>query len=101
MLPAKREAAAVSNGLSFNSVADPDLRSGAFFTPGSRTGMGGGGIQSQDPGILFFGLKVLEFFDANPDPGFGPPWTRSRDGKNRIRVKQSFTIRNTVENIYR
>ncbi len=57
MLPAKREAAAVSNGLSFNSVADPDLRSGAFFTPGSRTGMGGGGDSEPGSGDLVFWVK--------------------------------------------
>jgi hypothetical protein len=31
--------------------------------------------------ISFFGLKRLEFIDADPDPGFCQPWIR--DGKNR------------------
>jgi hypothetical protein len=55
-------------------------------------------IQSQDPGssmnipdLIFerlgsvFGLKILQFFDADTDPGSCQPWVR--DGKYRIRDK--------------
>jgi hypothetical protein len=30
-----------------------------------------------------FGLKILNFFDSDPDPGSCQPWIR--DGKSRIR----------------
>jgi hypothetical protein len=82
------------------SDADPDPRSGAFLTPGSviRDGQ-----QNQDPNPgsvmnipdhisvsleTIFGLKILQFFDADadPDPGSGiflildPGWKHSDPG---------------------
>jgi hypothetical protein len=61
------------------SVTDPDPGSGAFLTPGSGSGSGmeknpepGSGIRDEHPGSCkyqFFRLKVLKFFDADPDPG--------------------------------
>jgi hypothetical protein len=33
----------------------------------------------------FFELKILKFFDANPDSGSCQPWIMDPDGKNQIR----------------
>ncbi len=72
-----------------SSVADPDPGSGAFLTPGS--GMGrksayGSGIRDKQPGSYFlelrnhlFGVKILKFFDADPESGIET--FRIRDGK--------------------
>jgi hypothetical protein len=63
------------------SVADPDL---VLFDPWIRD-PGLKKVQIQDPGsmmnipgniffenlVLIFGLKILEFFDADPDPRSG------------------------------
>jgi hypothetical protein len=60
------------------SVADPDLGQGVFLTPGPGSGMGrksapGSGIRDEQPGSyflelrnLFFWVKILKFFDADP-----------------------------------
>jgi hypothetical protein len=85
------------------SVADPG--SGAVLTPGSRMGnksRSGSGMNITDhiseslETIFLGGVKILEFFDADPDPGSGNLFDiRSgvRDGKNSIRNKR---IRNTA-----
>jgi hypothetical protein len=46
-----------------------------------------------------FGLKILKFFDADPDPGSFFPGIR--DGKIRIRVKHpgSFTMPPCDDNV--
>jgi hypothetical protein len=43
----------------------------------------------------FFGLKILKFFDADPDPGSVNPGSGIRDGKSQIRDKhpESVTLR--------
>jgi hypothetical protein len=66
----------------FSSVADPDPGSGAFLAPGSGIRIGkpgwkksGSGIQNVIPDHISdrletnFGLKILKFFYADPDPG--------------------------------
>jgi hypothetical protein len=51
----------------------------------------GSGIWDEHPRSYFrelrliFGLKILKFFDADPDPGSGILWSWIRDGKIRIR----------------
>jgi hypothetical protein len=45
-----------------NSVADPDLGSGAFFAPGSGMGKkSGSGIRDEKPGSYFRELRNLFF----------------------------------------
>jgi hypothetical protein len=53
------------------SVADPNPGSGAFLTPGS-------GIPEHISESLetIFRVKILKFFDTDPDPG----WTNSGPG---------------------
>jgi hypothetical protein len=62
--------------------------SGDFLTPESGMGKNpepGSGIREEHPGYYFFeyllpyqffGLKILEFFDADPGPGSCQPWIR-------------------------
>jgi hypothetical protein len=61
-----------------SSGADPDPRSGAFLTPGS--GMGKKSRSGSGMNIphhiserleTIFQIKILNFFDGDPDPGFG------------------------------
>jgi hypothetical protein len=90
------------------SVVDPDPGLGAFLTPGSgmgRKSASGSGIRDEQPGsyflelrnnfVVFFGVKILKFFDE--DPGSGMETVRIRDGKRRIRDKYpgSATLRPT------
>jgi hypothetical protein len=61
------------NGLSESNVADPDPGSGALWTPGSGMGKksrSGFAPKSYFPELRksFVGLKLLKFFDADPDP---------------------------------
>ncbi len=49
-----------------HSVADPDLGSGAFLTPGSGMNIPDHFSESLQ---TILGLKVLQFFDVDPDPG--------------------------------
>jgi hypothetical protein len=81
----------IVNPLDRPSVADLDPGSGAFLTTGS-------GIRIRDPGWkkiriwdehhfsgsldTVFGLKILKFFDANPDPESGIFLIRDREWKN-------------------
>ncbi len=72
------------------SVADPDLESGAFLTPGSgmgRKSASRAGIRDEQSGsyfpelwnhfFVFFLVKILKFFDV--DPGSGMETVRIRD----------------------
>jgi hypothetical protein len=78
-------------------VADPDPGSGAFLSPGSgmgRKSASGSRIRDEQPGTYFlelrthffgfFGVKILKFFDADPetvqirDPG----WKKVGSGIN-------------------
>jgi len=65
------------------SVADPDLGSGAFLSPGSGLEKNSG---SEDPRSYLLklrnssGLKILKLFHADPDPGFGMEKFGSRIG---------------------
>jgi hypothetical protein len=59
-------------------VADPDPGSGAFMIPDPGKNLDpdlGSGMKVQDHFSEcqkhFFGLKILKFFDAIPDPGSG------------------------------
>jgi hypothetical protein len=58
----------------------PGVRKEKDPDPGSRINI---------PDLIFenmvavFGLKMLKFFYANPDPGSWKPWIR--DGRSRIR----------------
>jgi hypothetical protein len=72
------------------SVADPDLGSGAFLTPGSGMGKksgSGSGMNllnhiSESLETIFW-VNVLKFFHAVPDPGSGnlfDPESGIRDG---------------------
>jgi hypothetical protein len=82
----------VEKPLCLISVADPG--SGAFLTPGSGVGKksrSGSGIQIPYIFLIdkkqFFGLKILKFFYADPNPVSGIFLTLdpgSRDGKIRI-----------------
>jgi hypothetical protein len=52
------------------------LGSGAVLTAGSGSGIWNGGLRIRDEHLgshfrvkLFFGLKILRFCDADPDPG--------------------------------
>jgi hypothetical protein len=68
-----------------SSVADPDPGSGAFLTPGS------GFRDGKKFQILirdyFLKVKLLKFFDVDPDPVSGIFSTR--DGKIRIRIRNT------------
>jgi hypothetical protein len=77
-----------SRGWEVFSVADPDPGFGAFLTPGSgmgRKSASGSGMNNPDHVFqsletilfLFFGVKILKFFDA--DPGSGMETVRIRD----------------------
>jgi hypothetical protein len=51
-----------------SSFSDPDPGSGAFLTPGSGSGMNI--LDHISESILTnFWVKILKFFDADPDPG--------------------------------
>ncbi len=97
VLPLNCVSTAVSVYTLASSVADPDPGSGAFFTPGS-----GSGIRNEQPGSdflelrnHFLGFKILKFFDADPRSGsriekFGSS-SGIRDGK---KSDTGFRIRN-------
>ena len=60
----------------FYSVAKPDPRFGAFFIPGSGMGKkSGSGSGMNNPDHIsesletIFGVILIKFFDADPDPG--------------------------------
>jgi hypothetical protein len=88
------------------SVEDQDPRSGAIFTPKSgirdgKTPEPGSGIRDEHPDLIFenlvsafLGLKILEFFDADPDPWSGIlfPGTGIRDGKKSDKHPGSATL---------
>jgi hypothetical protein len=66
----------LSNPAGESSVANPDPGSDTFLTPGSRiekiqTGDMGSGMNTPD---LIFELKILQIFDADPEPGSCQPW---------------------------
>jgi hypothetical protein len=83
--------------------------SGTFLTPGSGTGKksrSGCGIRNRDehPGSYFrelrkiFGLNILKFFDADPDPGFGIFLTLGPgSGTEKIRIRDKHPGSATLE----
>ncbi len=86
----------------FSSFADPDLRSSAFLTPGS-----GSGIRDKHLGSYFhiFGSKIFNFLCktfivADPDPGSGMEnldsgWKNSDPGQtSRIRTSAFWDPKN-------
>jgi hypothetical protein len=82
-----------------DSVADRDSGPGTVLILGSgiriRDGKkSGSGIKSGS-GMNNFWVKILKFFDADPDPESFRPWIR--DGKIRIRDPELISrIRNTA-----
>jgi hypothetical protein len=76
-------------------VADPDPGSGTFLIPGSGSGKKSGsgfGIRDESSRSFFrelrnsfFGLKIIKFFDADPDPGSGIFISWIQDGEIQIR----------------
>jgi hypothetical protein len=81
----------ISNWCQYLSVADPGP--GAPLDPGS-----GMGNKSRSKSLeRIFGLIILKFFDADPDPGSGirnlfDPESGIRDGKIRIRDKHPGSV---------
>ncbi len=88
------------------SVADPDPGSGACLTPPGRVNNQdpnrGSGSQMNIPNHIFaalnrnnFWLKILKFFDADPDLGSGNLFDPG-SGMGKIRIRDP-RIRNTGE----
>jgi hypothetical protein len=74
------------------SVADPDPGSDAFLTPGSgmrtESGMNNPDHISESL-VTIFWVKILKFFDADPESEMKKIRSGIRDGKIRIRDKHS------------